>query len=65
MAKCDEESIFEDNVMTVRYVPIYNNNNQLIDVENEDQVYTGKKNSQVEAVVEQVPLKYFSNKECL
>lgn len=55
MAQCDEENVFEDSVMTVRYVPIYrqsHTNCESIQIENED--CPGKKDSGVEAVVNQV-----------
>lgn len=57
MAQCGEDNIFEDNVMTVRYIPIYRKQHVLYDSsqeESEDEPVSGKKNSEVEAIVDQV-----------
>lgn len=55
MAQCDEQTVFEDNVMTVKYVPIYPNQHfESTKVENEDESNPGMRNSEVEAVVDQV-----------
>lgn len=56
MAQCGEDDIFEDNVMMVKYIPIHKtekaqNRKQ---EENENEPINGKRNSEVEAVVDQV-----------
>lgn len=53
MAECDENNIFSDNVMTVRYVPIYENKLKNL-TDSEEEAIPIKKNCEVEAVVDQV-----------
>lgn len=58
MAQCGEDNIFEDNVMTVKYVPIYRKEQILYESsqeESEDEPSSELRNSvEVEAVVDQV-----------
>lgn len=54
MVQCDEQTVFEDNVMTVKYVPIYPSQFESTKVENEDESSPRMRNSEVEAVVDQV-----------
>lgn len=59
MAQCDEETVFKDNVMSVKYVPIYPNKQyKATKEESEDESSPGMRNSEVEAVVDQVNI-YF------
>lgn len=54
MAECNETNIFSDNVMSVRYVPIYGKNVGNNKTESEDESDQTKRNCEVEALVDQV-----------
>lgn len=57
MAQCDEDSVFKDNVMAVRYVPIFKQSYSPCESsqdESDAELSTGKRDSEVDAVVEQV-----------
>lgn len=57
MAQCGEDSVFEDNVMTVKYIPIYQKEHSTYESsqeESEDESIPKTKNCEVEAIVNQV-----------